>query len=76
MTNASASTFASYFQPSTFGFAPAIMIDRAVYAGVDTVPYMTVIGFDTIATRVAGNTPEVSISITGTYNPATRALNL
>lgn len=76
MTNASASTFASYFQPSTFGFAPAIMIDRAVYAGVDTVPYMTVIGFDTIATRVAGNTPEVSISITGTYNPATRALNV
>lgn len=41
MTNASASTFASYFQPSTFGFAPAIMIDRAVYAGVDTVPILT-----------------------------------
>ena len=76
MTNASASTFASYFQPSTFGFAPAIMVDRAVYAGVDTVPYMTVNGFDTIATHVAGNTPEVSISFTGSYNPVSRALTV
>jgi hypothetical protein len=31
------------------------MIDRDVYAGVDTVPYMPVNGFDTIAQRVAGN---------------------
>ncbi len=75
MTNSSASTFASYFQPSTFGFAPAIMIDRDVYAGVDSVPYMIVNGFDTIAQRVSGNTPDVDISINGSYNPSTRNLN-
>lgn len=76
MTNASATTFASYFQPSTFGFAPAIMIDRDVYAGVDSVPYMTVNGFDTIAQRVAGNIPEVGIDISGSYNSSSRQLSI
>ena len=76
MTNSSATTFASYFQPSTFGFAPAIMIDRDVYAGVDTVPYMPVNGFDTIAQRVAGNVPDVGIDISGSYNASSRQLSI
>jgi hypothetical protein len=76
MTNPAAVTYASYFQPSTFGFAPAIMIDRDVYTGVDTVPYMTVNGFDTIATRVAGNTPETDIQFSGTFDATSRVLNL
>ncbi|MFN8154642.1 MAG: Omp28-related outer membrane protein [Bacteroidia bacterium] len=76
MTNASASTFASYFQPSTFGFAPAIMIDRDVYTGVDTVPYMIVSGFDTIADRVSGNTTETDIQFSGSYDAVSRILNL
>lgn len=75
MSNSSATTFASYFQPSTFGFAPAIMIDRDVYAGVDSVPYMVVNGFDTIAQRVSGNTPVVDIDISGSYNSTTRLLS-
>ena len=76
MTNAAASAYAGYFQPSTFGFAPAIMIDRDVYAGVDTVPYMIVAGFDTIAQRVSGNTPEADIQFSGTYDASSRLLNL
>lgn len=76
MTNTEASTFASYFQPSTFGFAPAIMIDRDVYPWRDSVPYMSVNGFDSIALRVSNNPAEASVVITGSYNSTTRQLNL
>jgi hypothetical protein len=76
MTNAAATTFASYFQPSTFGFAPAILIDRDLYPWVDTVPYMTVNGFDTIAIRVATEPAVAGIDLQGTYDPATRQLSL
>src|ERR1051325_8140274 len=76
MTTPEATAFCNMFQPSTFGFAPAVMIDRDVYAGVDTVPYMSVPGFDTIASRVSNNTANVSVDIQGTYNSVTRTLNV
>jgi hypothetical protein len=76
MTTAEASTYASYFQPKGFGFAPAIMIDRDVYAGKDTVPYMSVGGFDTIAQRISTSAAKVSVNINGTYNSTTRQLSI
>lgn len=76
MTNSSANTFANYFRPSTFGFAPAIMIDRDVYPWVDSVPYMSVNGFDSIASRVMQDTALVAVDLVGSYNPLTRLLDL
>lgn len=76
MTTADATTYANYFQPKSFGFAPAIMIDRDVYTGVDTVPYMSVNGFDTIAQRVSANTADVAVDIQGSYNSNTRQITL
>lgn len=76
MTNTVASTTCSYFQPSTFGFAPAIMVDRDVYPWVDSVPYMSCGGFDSIADRVSQDAAVVGIDIQGTYNSATRALSV
>ncbi len=75
MTNIHATTYASFFQPSTFGFAPAILIDRDVYPWVDSVPYMTVNGFDTIAQRISTEPATAEIYITGSYNVSTRELN-
>jgi len=76
MTTADASAICKMFSPSTFGFAPAIMIDRDVYPWLDSVPYMTVNGFDTVATRVSKNSASVSVNIQGTYNKTTRALDV
>lgn len=76
MTNTVATTACNYFQPSTFGFAPAIMIDRDVYPWNDSVPYMSCGGFDSIADRVSQDPAVVGIDIQGTYNSATRALSV
>ncbi len=76
MTNPIATGMYSCFAPSTFGFAPAIMIDRDVYPWLDSVPYMTVNGFDTVATRVANDPAMVDVQITGSYNITTRALTV
>src|ERR1051326_6285718 len=76
MTNNFATTICNTFTPSTFGFCPAIMIDRDVYPWRDSVPYMPVGGFDSIAQRVSGNTAPVGITIQGTYDPNTRLLNV
>jgi hypothetical protein len=76
MTTTEASTYASYFQPKGFGFAPAIMIDRDVYPGKDTVAYMSVGGFDTIAQRISTSAAAVAVNINGTYNSTTRQLSV
>lgn len=76
MTNAEATTYAKYFAPSTFGFAPAIMIDRDVYPGKDSVPYMSVNGFDSIALRISKNPADLAVGITGSYNSTTRLLTV
>ena len=76
MTTTEATTVCNVFSPSTFGFAPAIMIDRDVYPWVDSVPYMPVNGFDTIATRISNNTADVAINLQGTYNSTTRLLSV
>ncbi len=76
MTNSVATTTCNYFDPSSFGFAPAIMIDRDVYPWVDSVAYMSVNGFDTIADRVSQDPAVVGVTITGTYNSSTRALSV
>lgn len=76
MTNSVNTTTCSYFQPSNFGFAPAILIDRDVYPWLDSVPYMSVNGFDTIADRVANEIAVVGVDIQGTFNSATGALSV
>ncbi len=76
MTNTEASTTCSYFQPSTFGFAPAIMIDRDVYPWKDSVPYMSTGGFDSIALRISNDPALAGITVTGTYNATTRMLSV
>ena len=76
LTSTEATATCNMFQPSTFGFAPAIMVDRDVYPWLDSVPYMSVNGFDSIATRVSNNTADVAVDIQGTYNNTTRALNV
>ena len=76
LTTTDASTYANYFDPSTFGFAPAIMIDRDVYPWVDSVVYMSVNGFDTIASRIANTVAHVAVNITGSYNSTTRQLSI
>lgn len=76
MTNAQASAFAQFFSPATFGFAPAIMIDRDVYPWVDSIPYMSVNGFDTIATTVMQQPAIVGIDFSGSYNVNTRKLTI
>jgi hypothetical protein len=76
MTNTDATNICNYFKPSTFGFAPAVLIDRDVYPWVDSVPYMPVSGFDTIADRVSQNTAPVAVNIQGSYNATTRQLSI
>jgi len=76
MTNSVATTTCNYFDPASFGFAPAVMIDRGVYPWVDSVAYMSVNGFDTIADRVSQDPAVVGVSISGSYNSATRALSV
>ena len=76
LTTTEATTICNIFSPSTFGFAPAVMIDRDVYPWLDSVPYMTVNGFDTVATRVSNNPAPASVDIQGTYNSITRSLSV
>ena len=75
MTTTEATTICNVFSPSTFGFAPAIMIDRSTYPWVDSVPYMAVNGFDTIANRISNDPASVAVDIQGTYNSTTRSLS-
>lgn len=75
MTTAATQTYCSTFQPAAYGFAPAIMIDRAVHPGRDSLPYMSVTGFDTIALRVSQEIPVVGVNIAGTLDGGTRQLN-
>lgn len=76
MSNSFTDGIEQEFANPNFGFAPAIMLDRVTYPWVSTEPYMTVNGFDTIATRIINTeTPRVTIDIQGTYNPATRQIS-
>lgn len=64
------------FANPSFGFAPAIMLDRVTFPWLSTEPYMTVGGFDTVVTRIYTNeAPRVSVDIQGTYNASTRMIN-
>lgn len=64
------------FSNPSFGFAPAIMIDRVTFPWLSTEPYMTVGGFDTVVTRIYTNeAPRVSVDITGNYNTSSRVIN-
>ena len=76
MTNTEATGTCNGFTPTGYGFAPAVMIDRDLYPWVDSVPYMAVHGFDSIAARVSNNTADVAVDIQGTYNSTTRSLNV
>jgi hypothetical protein len=79
MSSSFTNSFFSTYKPSGSSFAPAIMIDRAVYPWVDSsiVPYMSALscGFDTIASRVMNTPAAVDVQIiNGTYNSTTRQL--
>ncbi len=64
------------FANPSFGFAPAIMIDRVTFPWLSTEPYMTVGGFDTVVTRIYTNeSPRVSVDIQGTYNASSRMIS-
>lgn len=82
----SSSTTAAIFNamhPSGGWFAPAVMIERAIYPSTGGEAYLSCYqswgspngpGIDTIATRLMGEAPIVDIEISGTYNSASRQL--
>lgn len=64
------------FANPSFGFAPAIMIDRVTFPWLATEPYMTTNGFDSVVTRIyTTEAPRVSVNIQGTYNSANRQIS-
>ena len=82
----STSTTAAIFNamhPTGGWFAPAVMIERAIYPSTGGEAYLSCYqswgspngpGIDTIATRLMGEAPIVDIEISGTYNAASRQL--
>ncbi|MCX6274936.1 MAG: Omp28-related outer membrane protein [Bacteroidetes bacterium] len=83
----SSSTTAAIFNamhPSGGWFAPAVMIERAIYPSTGGEAYLSCYqswgspngpGIDTIATRLMSETAIVDIEISGTYNSTTRMLD-
>ena len=70
--------------PTGSWFAPAMMINRAVYPSTGGEAYLscynswgsgTGIGVDTIATRLISEPADVGVEISGTYNATTRVIN-
>lgn len=76
MSNTFTDAIEQEFANPSFGFAPAIMIDRVTYPWLASEPYMPVGGFDSVVTRLINTeSPRVGVNIQGTYNPSTRQIS-
>ncbi len=83
MSSTTTSAIFNAMHPSGGWFAPAIMINRAVYPSSNGEVYMTASDFsasanpdrDTIAVRVMNEPAKVGINISGTYNPSNRLIS-
>ncbi len=83
MSSATTAAIFNAMHPSGGWFAPAVMIERAIYPSTGGEAYLSCYqswgspngpGIDTIATRLMGEAPIVDIEISGTYNSASRQL--
>ncbi len=85
MSNATSDVIFRAMHASYGWFAPAIMIDRGIYPYIDSIPYLSCYkawgsapnpGNDTIATRLMNEPAKVGVGINGTYNAATRTIDV
>jgi hypothetical protein len=84
MSNANTAAVFNAMHPATTWFAPAAMIERAIYPSTAGEAYLSCYqswgspggpGIDTIAVRLMNEPPVVGLEISGTYNSTTRTLD-
>ena len=84
MSNATTDAIFNAMHPSGGWFAPAVMIERAIYPSTAGEAYLSCYqswgspggpGIDTIATRLMNEPPVVEVEISGSYNPTSRTLD-
>ena len=84
MSNGNTAAVFNAMHPSGGWFAPATMIERAIYPSTAGEAYLSCYqswgspggpGIDTIALRLMGEAPVVGIEISGTYNSTSRTLD-
>lgn len=65
-------------------FAPAITMNRGVYPGIDSIPYLSVYnsfdlssspGIDSVATRLINEPAQVAVSLSGVMNKTARTID-
>jgi hypothetical protein len=83
MSSATTAAIFNAMHPTGGWFAPAVMIERAIYPSTGGEAYLSCYqswgspngpGIDTIATRLMGEAPIVEVEISGTYNSSSRML--
>ncbi|MEO8087217.1 MAG: T9SS type A sorting domain-containing protein [Bacteroidota bacterium] len=84
MSNSNTTAIFNAMHPTGGWFAPAVMIERAIYPSTAGEAYLSCYqswgspggpGIDTIATRLINEPPIVGVEISGTYNSVTRMLD-
>lgn len=84
MSNTNTAAIFSVMHPTGFWFAPAAMIERAIYPSTAGEAYLSCYqswgspggpGIDTIAARLMNEPPVVGVEISGTYNSSTRMID-
>jgi hypothetical protein len=84
MSNANTAAVFNAMHPTGSWFAPAVMIERAIYPSTSGEAYLSCYqswgspggpGIDTIALRLMNEAPVVGIEISGNYNSASRTLD-
>ena len=84
MSNGTTAAIFNAMHPTGGWFAPAVMIERAIYPSTAGEAYLSCYqswgspggpGIDTIADRLMNEPPVVGIEISGTYNAVSRSLD-